>query len=120
MNNRQTSYAIGLNAEEHAANFLTQNGYIILEHRYKTQYGEIDLIAKKDNMLAFIEVKSRPTQTEALESITQRAKKRISNTASIYLANTRESYDITRFDVITVTPQSIDYLENAWQLDELY
>lgn len=120
MNNRKTSYDKGLNAEERASNFLIQNGYTVLEHRYKTKYGEIDLIVQKDNTLSFIEVKARPTKTEALESITSKTKKRISNTASIYLANYTENYDIARFDVIAVTPQSIDYLENAWQLDELY
>lgn len=119
MINQQTNYDKGLKAEERASEFLIQNGYTILERRYKTEYGEIDIIAHKEKTLSFIEVKTRPTEAEALESITLRTKQRISNAASLYLAHHTQDYDVVRFDVVAVTSQSISYLENAWRIDEL-
>ena len=49
-----SNYQIGLNAEIITSNYLKNKGYSILKHRYKTIYGEIDLIASKDDLLIFV------------------------------------------------------------------
>lgn len=113
----QTSYAKGLGAEDTAAEFLLKAGYNIIARRYKTKFGEIDLIAQRGTTLCFVEVKIRQTESEALESVTPRSQKRIELSALHFIA-THESYancDM-RFDVIAITkPFKILHLDNAWE-----
>ena len=71
----ETSYARGVRAEEAAAQYLGQRGYEILCKRYKTKFGEIDLIVQKDNIICFVEVKMRGDIAQALESVTSRIQK---------------------------------------------
>ncbi len=52
-------YYLGLVGEFIALGFLMVKGYIPIKRRYKTKYGEIDLICKKDGVLIFVEVKTR-------------------------------------------------------------
>ena len=54
-----TSTENGQLGERFAANFLRKEGYAILAANFKTRFGEIDLIAQKDNILSFVEVKTR-------------------------------------------------------------
>ncbi len=100
-------------------------GYKILERRYKTRVGEIDLIARRNNMIIFVEVKARKIREEALESITPKMKLRIVNTARYYLAHNIADGDVQfRFDVVAIMPATlshmkqgqffIHHLDNAW------
>jgi len=116
----KTSYQKGIDAEEQAALFLQAKGFEILQKRYKTPYGEIDLIAQKEGLLSFVEVKTRPSTAQALQSITPKAKFRISQTAEIFLSEWEQPYDVARFDVIALTSNGAEYIENAWRIDELY
>ncbi len=117
-NHKEKTYDWGLKAEKMAALYLKTKGYQILEERYKTAYGEIDIIARKKNIIAFIEVKARQTKQQALESITPRMQKRISDSAFYYISQNEAEDNDYRFDVMTVTPPfSIDHLEHAWILD---
>lgn len=113
----ETNHEKGVQAENRTASWLEDKGYKILEQRYKTPMGEIDLIIKLGEVIAFVEVKARKTQGEALESITLRARKRIIQTAEYFLSIYTESYDIARFDAVAVTPEGIHHLENAWQIE---
>ena len=113
----ETNHEKGVQAENRAALWLEANGYEILERRYKTPMGEIDLIIKRDDVIAFVEVKSRKTEGEALESITPKARKRIIQTAEHFLSTYTGVYDIARFDALAVTLDDIHHLENAWQIE---
>ena len=53
---------IGKEGEEIAAKFLQEKGYKILERNYSTKFGEIDLIAVKNNILSFVEVKLKQSE----------------------------------------------------------
>lgn len=57
------SYQFGLRAEKMVMKILQEKKYEIIAHRYKTKYGEIDLIVKKNNLLHFLEVKARKNFT---------------------------------------------------------
>lgn len=117
-NHKEKTYDWGVKAEKMATLYLRAKGYKILEERYKTRYGEIDIIASKRNLIAFIEVKARKTKEQALESITPKMRKRISDTALYYVSQSDEGECDYRFDVITVTsPLSVEHLEHAWILD---
>ena len=121
----QTSYAKGVRAEDVAADYLADQGYEILERRYKTKYGEIDIIALHgdgqenagEKMLCFIEVKVRKTYDEALEAVTPRTQQRIEKSALYFLS--QESAYVAhpmRFDVVAITRGGeIWHLDNAWQ-----
>lgn len=111
------TYDIGMQAETIAMEYLIAQGYVILEQRYKTQYGEIDLIVEKHDFLCFVEVKLRQTFEKALESVSARSRKRIENAALHYMGEHPCKQDkYMRFDVIGVTHgMEITHLDNAWQ-----
>lgn len=114
---RKQAYQKGLTAEKVAANYMRLKGYKIIEERYKTSYGEIDLIATKDEYLVAIEVKARPTTGDALHAITPRARKRIEQSILYYISQNPDAAQAAiRFDVIAVSPPlTIHHLDNAWQ-----
>ncbi len=129
--NKETNYARGVKAEEFAADFLKGRKFDILETRYKTKFGEIDIIAKKGDILCFIEVKVRAKISDALEAVTRRAQKRIENSALFFLSENPDymNYNM-RFDVIALVKSSADnidnnrfeitYLDNAWEATTIY
>ncbi len=104
-NKRQRAQRWGYWAEWLAAASLMIKGYRILTLRYKTKLGEIDLIAKKGDLVAIVEVKARPTVSEAVNSVTDQSKIRIENAADLWLAKQRNPHLISmRFDIIAVRP----------------
>jgi putative endonuclease len=111
----KTSYQIGIDAENVAQNHLLDCGYEIIAIREKTKLGEVDLIARKDNIYIFCEVKARKNTYEAMFSISLRQQKRIINSASIFIAEHQlESCDI-RFDVIIIDKNKVfEHIENAF------
>jgi putative endonuclease len=105
----QTScFAKGIVAEKLAEHYLTDRGYVLLEHRYKTKFGELDLVMHQDNHLVFVEVKQRPNTTQGLYAITERQKKRLWNAGAYFLQNHGAEIDwlTIRFDLIIVLPHS--------------
>ena len=116
---KKETYDKGVWAEKYAAGYLVAKGYKILETRYKTQYGEIDIIIQKGNVIAFVEVKARRSIDEALESITPKIRERIGNAAQYYLSqNDEAAFCDLRFDVIAIKPPLfLAHLDNAWYLD---
>ena len=114
----KTAHAKGLYAESLAVISLRVRGYKILKKRYKTSFGEIDIIAARKNTLIFVEVKARKNKGDALEAVIPRAQRRIADTAAMFLAKHPEyqNYDM-RFDVISVCPASLPiHHENMWQI----
>jgi putative endonuclease len=97
------SYKKGLWAEKLGALTLHLKGHRILERRYKTPGGEIDLITETFDHLVFVEVKARPTITEAAYALTPRQKSRLQMAALYYLQKNPSSKKC-RFDVLLVKP----------------
>jgi len=116
MGNRQTHQA-GLFAETLAAIFLMLCGYRILNRRFKTPVGEIDIIAKRGHMIAFVEVKRRAQMDDALAAISQGSVTRIRRAAEWWLKSRKgiaDKHDL-RFDVIAVAPYArIRHIHNAF------
>jgi len=113
---RQSSYAIGVAAERCAMQLLESKSYHILAQRYKTKAGEIDLIAKRGNHLAFVEVKQRKTQDEAAWSIAPRQQARIAMAAEVFLGEHAALGQCSAsFDVVLVSPsQGCAHIEQAF------
>ena len=115
-NQKLKTYNRGLKAEGLAALWLKFKGYKILERRYKTNVGEIDIIARRKKTICFIEVKARTTQVKALESLTATMRGRIERAALTYIGQNNVADYEMRFDLITVSPPFfIHHLDNAWQ-----
>ena len=78
---RVAAFRTGLSAESRAAAYLMAKGYRILAKRFRTPHGEIDLVAKRWNLLAFVEVKARATLDDAALAVTPRQQARIVDAA---------------------------------------
>lgn len=101
-----TNYEKGLIGEKKAAWLLRIKGYKILQTRYKTPYGEIDIIAKKGKTIALVEVKSRPDIETADQSIHYKQIRRILAAARQWaFKEKRYSNYKLRLDAIIVLPK---------------
>lgn len=91
----------GRRAETLAALYLRLAGYRILERRYKTRLGEIDLIAARRDLIIIAEVKYRQTLGQAHESLSGASERRIRNAADLFIARDRRAYERgVRFDAL--------------------
>ena len=105
---RVAAFRTGLSAESRAAALLMAKGYRILARRFKTPHGEIDLVARKRNLIAFIEVKARASLDDAAYAVTPRQQARIIDAAQAWLMAHPEhaEFDI-RFDAILIAPRRL-------------
>ncbi|HEY4737072.1 MAG TPA: YraN family protein [Xanthobacteraceae bacterium] len=102
---RVAAFQRGLSAESRAALILIAKAYRILERRWKTPFGEIDIVARRRGVVVFVEVKARGSIDEAVEAVTERTKRRVIGAAELWLArHPRYANGGIRFDVIVVTP----------------
>ncbi|MDE6850326.1 MAG: YraN family protein [Clostridia bacterium] len=106
---------IGFRGENKAAAFLKKNGYKICERNFRCPFGEVDIIAQKDGVIAFVEVKTRTNDLFGApnEAVDNRRKQRYRNCVRFYFANTEIDYTV-RFDIIEVTKEGINHIENAF------
>jgi len=92
-------------AERYAALWLQAKGYTILARRVKLPMGEIDLIARRATVLAFVEVKQRKTLDQALEAVPFTAWQRISRAADHWASRDQRYAALDwRFDLVAITP----------------
>ena len=102
---RQIAFQLGISAESRAAAFLIAKGFRILARRFKSPVGEIDIIARRRQLLVFVEVKARGRLDEAAESLSPRQQRRIAAAAEVWLAvNGSDGFRDIRFDAILVAP----------------
>ena len=120
MQNKQQKF--GEKGESLAAWFLKKNGYKIIEQNYRTQLGEIDIIAKEKKTIVFVEVKSRRSTRfgNPKWAVTPQKQRKISMVALYYLKTTKQTDAKARFDVVAITanrdqPQ-IEIVKNAFEL----
>jgi len=114
LNLRRRGYLKGRVGEKIAACYLRLKGYEVLEHRFKTPVGEIDLLARKGKTLVAIEVKTRNTLEEASIALTSFQQRRIERTLLYYLAGKSSPLDL-RFDVVLISPWKWPcHIQGAW------
>ena len=115
--------SLGVWGEEQAARYLRRHGWRIAARNFSVRQGEVDLIAEKGGVLAFVEVKLRRDDAfaEAREFVTAAKQRRIRTAASLFLAS-NETDAQPRFDVIevyapagekTIFPKIV-HIENAF------
>jgi putative endonuclease len=95
---------LGVIGEDLAARALERRGYAILERRYRTDRGEIDIVAQDGETLVFVEVKARADQEfgSAAECVTPAKQRRVARMAVEYLASHRVGDRPCRFDVVAI------------------
>lgn len=109
--------SLGLLGEEKALRFLQAQGFSIIERNFTKRGGEIDIIACKNDLLIFVEVKTRSTTYfNTSEVITPSKQKKIIYTAKSFLAQSRYIDKACRFDVILIEGDSlqITHIPNAF------
>lgn len=113
---------VGKIGEKLACDFLIKNGYIILERNFRTRHGEIDIIAKDSDFMAFVEVKTRRSIKFGYprEAVDYYKQTKIKNIALVYLSRKKFKNLNLRFDVVDVIldnedkTKSITIIKNAF------
>ncbi len=116
INKRKRAYRWGQVAEYLATLPLLLTGYRIVARRFKTPVGEVDLVARRGDLVLFVEVKARVSHQLALDSITFTAQQRIEAAAHWWLNQQGDCGRLNwRFDVITVVPWRWPrHFKNVW------
>lgn len=92
-------------------------GYVIVERNWKRELGELDVIARDGDVLVFVEVRSRADDEHghAAEMVSPQKRAQVSKVAYLYLVLERPAYEQCRFDVVAVTGDTIEILQDAWR-----
>ena len=114
---RRRSYRRGHRGEWLAAVALMAKGFRILARRYRTKLGEIDLIARRGDLVLIVEVKARRTLVEAMEAVARESEHRIERAADLWLARQPDYGRLSiRFDMVAVLPWRWPvHVENVFQ-----
>jgi putative endonuclease len=116
---RQAAYRLGQVAEWRAVWRLRLAGYSILARRYKTKLGEIDIVARRGGVLAFVEVKARIDVSTATDSLGGRQFARVARAASLFVArHPHYAAHSLRFDAVLVSGLWPRHLPDVWRLPE--
>jgi len=116
----QSKDDLGLAGEEIACQYLRRNGYRILEQRFRTKFGELDIVCRKGRELVFVEVRSRKQESGYLpeESITRQKIRHLVKAAQIWLTKKKLEGMEIRFDLVTIdfskTPTALNHFPAAF------
>lgn len=122
----KSSQKLGEAGEEIAVEYLTKKGYQIVEQNYRCRNGEIDVIAKDQDMIVFVEVKTRRSLRFGIPqaAVTHKKQVQISTVALNYLYEKDALNSSCRFDVVAITlpPASeklnVVHIKNAFEYQE--
>ena len=105
------SRAVGNIGEDRACVYLREQGFNIVDRNVYSKFGEIDIIAMKDEVLHFIEVKSGKDYDVAVQNITPKKMHRFLQTVASYQKKHHLDIDYC-IDAVIVTPEEVTLLEN--------
>ena len=115
MRDRRVAEAAGRRGERLAGWWLRLQGWEILDRRVRTKAGEVDLVARKPGLIAFIEVKMRATAAELDFAIDERRLARVAAAAEVLMDRYATAGEDVRVDVILLAPGVRPrHIENAW------
>jgi len=116
---------LGKRGEDLACAELEKRGYVIVDRRFRTRCGELDIVARDGGVLVFVEVKARSGSNfgTPFESVTWKKRQRLSQMAASYLFMRRLAGVACRFDVVAVVErqgmQTIELLRGAFDMESL-
>jgi putative endonuclease len=110
------AYRRGFAAEYKAALYLLLKGYRISAMRYRTKSGEIDIIARKGDLVAFVEVKARKSLGAGVDAVGYETMRRIRTASDHWLARQKDFSRLSfRFDIMVVPPFRLPrHIKNAF------
>ncbi len=112
---RQRAERSGRDGETRAAMWLRAKGWAILDRRVKTPGGEIDIVARRGNLIAFIEVKWRQREADLDHAIDEYRLSRVAAAAEAVAHRYAQEGEDIRIDVILLAPRALPrHIENAW------
>ncbi|MFQ6041700.1 MAG: YraN family protein [Candidatus Poribacteria bacterium] len=119
---------LGEIGESLAVKFLKRKGYRIIEQNYRSTWGEIDIVAQDEDIVTFVEVKTRRSLKFGAPqlAVTNSKQRKISKAALEYLQENALFDSVCRFDVISIVfpPEPsepiIEHIENAFELNDEY
>lgn len=95
----------GARGEWLAALALRLKGWRIVARNFRCRQGEIDIVARKGDLIAFVEVKARASHGEAVDAVGRDSQRRIADAAGVWIAGRRDRDRLSwRFDIVAVTP----------------
>ena len=119
---RDPRHRLGLAGEVAAARFLEAAGYAIEAHRFRMGHHDLDLVARRESLVAFVEVKSRRTAGfgHPLEAIGWRRRRDLARLATLWVMRHGRAGDRYRFDVVSVRWEGpgfprVVHIEDAWR-----
>ena len=113
---RQRAERGGRRAERLAAWWLRLKGWRILAMRARTPVGEVDLVARRGRVLAFVEVKARASEADAALALDDYRLRRVARAAEALLARYMREGDVVRIDAMFVTPWRLPrHMANVFQ-----
>lgn len=107
----KNEYLSGIEGENRACEFLINNGYEILSRNFSCRYGEIDIIAKKNEILHFVEVKFSNKNYDTEYRVTNSKISKLLKTIEIYMSN-ENLEDEFQLDLIAINSQKINFIKN--------
>lgn len=116
---------IGKDYEAIAENFLKKKGYKIIDKNFTTKMGEIDIIAKKNNTLIFVEVKARKNANYIpYETVNKSKQSKIIKSSIVYIKSKNIKDTNIRYDVVSIKGDKknpkIELIENAFQIEKYF
>ena len=113
---KEINHILGVQGEILAKQYLIDKGYKILAQNYTTKIGEIDIVAKINQIIVFVEVKNRQTKRFGMprEAVTFYKQNKIKKVAMQYLVSKRLTDSRVRFDCIEILGDTITHIENAF------
>ncbi len=105
---------LGKKGEQIAAEYLQNHGYFVIDRNVRIRYGEIDIIARYQSTIVFIEVKTRTTDRFGIpeEAITQKKLRDMTRAARVYVDRTWKTEPPMRLDVLAVVLDSFGNLQD--------
>lgn len=104
---RRTAFMRGHLAEYYAAIYLLLKGYRIVAMRFRDKSGEVDIIVRKGDLVAFVEVKARRITGDAIFAVDPSTQRRIRSASLTWIARQADAATLSyRYDIIAVSPWS--------------
>ena len=107
----------GEEAERLAADLLRREGYAVLEQRFRWHRHDVDVVARKGDLVVFVEVKARSSFRfgAAVEAVRWRKQREMVRAAAAWLQRYGRPGDVCRFDVVTIQAGRVEWLQSAFR-----
>jgi len=114
---RDPRHRLGLASEEQAIRYLQSRGWDVVAHRFRVGRIELDIVARRGHLVAFVEVKARRGMAfgSPFEAVTGGKRREIVKAARVWMDRFGHQSDVYRFDCIALVDNKLEHLEDAFR-----